>query len=59
MSKTPKNSDYTMEIFGKDERHKLEETQVERYLVIQLSDDLKWHTQAITGANKANSVLGM
>ena len=30
-----------MEIFGKDERHKLEETQVERDLGIQLSDDLK------------------
>jgi hypothetical protein len=51
--------DYTMEIFGNDERHKLEETQVERDLGIQLSDDLKWHTQAITAANKANSVLGI
>jgi hypothetical protein len=59
LSKTPKISDYTMEIFGNDERHKLEETQVERDLGIQLSDDLKWHTQAITAANKANSVLGI
>ena len=32
---------------------------MERDLGIQLSDDLKWHTQAITAANKANSVLGM
>ena len=51
-SKTPKNSEYTMQIFGKEERHKLEETQVERDLGIQLSDDLKWRTQARTAANK-------
>ena len=59
VSKTTIYSEYTMEIFGKDERHRLAETQVERDLGIQLSDDLKWHTQAVTAANKANSVLGM
>ena len=33
--------------------------QVERDLGMQLSDDLKWHLEVITIANKANSVLGM
>jgi hypothetical protein len=58
-SETPVKSDYSMAVIGKDERYTLDETRVERDLGIQLTDDLKWHTQTLTAANKANSVLGM
>lgn len=58
-SEAPVKSDYSMAVIGKDERYTLDETRVERDLGIQLTDDLKWHTQTLTAANKANSVLGM
>ena len=49
-----------MAIIGKeDEWYTLEETRVERDLGIQLSDDLKWHTQVLAAPIKGNSVLGM
>ena len=32
---------------------------MERDLGIQLSDELKWHTQAITAANKVNATFGL
>ena len=57
--KVPIKSEYTMEIIGKNERHNLSETLIERDLGIQLSNDLKWKNQAVTAANKGNSVLGM
>jgi hypothetical protein len=58
-SESPVKSDYKMDVIGNVERHTLEVTRVERDLGIQLSADLKWHTQALAASNKANSVLGM
>ncbi len=38
--------------------HELTVTESERDLGITITDDLKWHTHAITIASKANSILG-
>ena len=48
-----------MEIIGKNERHNISETLIERDFGIQLSNDLKWKNLAVTATNKGNSVLGM
>ena len=49
---------YTIEIKGTIDRHRLEINTNERDLGIQITNDLKWSTQAKTAASKANAVLG-